>query len=301
MKRRRVTNIFKGSNVVLVKVCILALDGLSFELVHRWNLKHLKQKQCGRFLSIINRRHGEPLSPQVWGSFVTGIVQDIDNWKVYPRFAEWIRWNTPIKRVRGSDTVRKTFGKKIFIPALRLLRLRKKPAGKEMLKGTTIFDLGKKRVAVNVPMYNLNLEWLFNYTEKIFDGDLQAFEDHVLNSSELMIQETSRRLTEDWNLLMTWIPLADQMGHVFMTRTSKMKSLYRRLNMLAYNIRFKLPKDCLLIIVSDHGMEVSPDGVSGRHTPYSFYSLSEKTMWKPEKITDFFSFINDQMNSVILS
>jgi hypothetical protein len=251
------------------------------------------QKQYGRLRSIINRRHGEPLSPQVWGSFITGIVQKIDNWKVYPRVVEWIRWNTPIRRIRGSESVSKTLGKQIFIPALKLLRLRKKPAGKEMLKGQTLFELGEKRVALNVPMYNLKLDWLFNYTERIFDGDLRAFEDHVVNCSELMIQETTKQLSEDWNLLMTWIPLADQMGHVFITKPRKMRNLYRRLNMLAFNVRSRLPSNCLLMIVSDHGMEVSPDGVSGRHTPYAFYSFSEETAWKPEKITDFFGFIND--------
>jgi hypothetical protein len=279
-----------------MRVFILALDGLSFERVNRWNLKHLKQKQSGFLPSIVNGKHGEPLSPQVWGSFITGIVQDIDDWRVYARPIEWIRWNTPLRHIRGSESVTKTFGKKVLIPLLSFIRLQKKYVERRGLKGTTIFDLIPKSIAVNVPTYNLDLEWLFGYTQKILEGEMDAYEDHVKNNTKLMIQETIRRIPEDWDLFMTWIPIADQMGHVFIKRTKKMRDIYSRLNMLAFNISSRLPEDCIMVIISDHGMRVSSDDVSGCHSPFAFYSFSREVKLRPRRITDFYDLIGAWAN-----
>lgn len=274
-----------------MRVFVLALDGLSYELVHLWDLKHLKQKKYGKFPSIINRKHGEPLSPQVWGSFITGVIQNIDDWKIYSKPIEWIRWNTPLKLIRGSEAVSKTFGKKILIPILEVIKRQKKYAGPESLRGAAIFDLIPQSIAVNVPMYNLDSEWLFRYTRKILEGDIDAFEKHVLDDADLMIRETFGRMHDDWVLFMTWIPIADQMGHVFTSKPRKIRGIYERLNMLAHRVSSKLPKDCLLVIVSDHGMKVSPDGVSGCHTDSAFYSVNEELDWNPNEITDFYDFI----------
>jgi hypothetical protein len=95
---------------------------------------------------------------------------------------------------------------------------------------------------------------------------------------------------------MTWIPIADQMGHVFITRTKKMRDIYRRLNLLAFNIASRLPEDCIQVIVSDHGMRVSSDGVSGCHSPSAFYSFSREVEFEPRRITDFYDQIRVWMN-----
>ncbi len=231
------------------------------------------------------------MSPQVWGSFITGIVQDIDDWRVYARPIEWIRWNTPLKHIRGSESVARTFGKRVLMPMLSFIRLQKKYVKRRVLKGSTIFDLIPRSVAVNVPTYNLDLEWLFGYTEKILEGEIDAYEAHVRTNTEFMIQETLKRIHEDWTLFMTWIPIADQMGHVFINRTQKMRDTYNRLDMLAFNISSRLPEDCVLVIVSDHGMRASSDGVTGYHTPFAFYSFSREVDFIPRRITDFYGLI----------
>ncbi|MCW4051619.1 MAG: alkaline phosphatase family protein [Candidatus Bathyarchaeota archaeon] len=282
----------------MMRVFVLALDGLSHKSVSQWNLKYLKQAQHGYIPSIINRKHGEPLSPQVWGSFITGKIQDIDDWQVYTKPMNWIRWHTPIQRIRGSSwLINKTLGRKVLIPILNLIKLQRRFAGNGELRGVPIFDLVPDSIAVNVPLYNLDSEWLFGCTRKILEGDLHAFEGHVTNNAELMIQETYRRIPEKWDLFMTWIPIADQMGHVFVSRSRKMRDLYTSLNMLAYNISSRLPEDCLLVIVSDHGMKISSDGVSGCHSNHAFYSFNRKIDWKPQKITDFYNFIRSTVSS----
>lgn len=285
-----------------MKVFILALDGLSHESVNLWNLKYLKQEQYGRVPSIINRKHGEPLSPQVWGSFITGTVQDIDDWQVFTKPVKWIRWHTPLRRIRGSSwLINKTFGRRILIPILNLIEHQKKYAGNGRLSGVPIFDLVSNSIAVNVPVYNLDSEWLFGCTRKILEGDIDAFQRQVINNAELMIQETFRRMSENWDLFMTWIPIADQMGHVFISRPRKLRDVYNSLNMLAYNVSSRLPEDCLLVIVSDHGMKMSSDGVSGCHSDHAFYSFSTEVDWKPNKITDFYDFIMSMCRATISS
>jgi len=281
-----------------MKVFILALDGLSHELVNLWNLKYLKQEQHGFIPSIINRKHEEPLSPQVWGSFITGRVQDIDDWQVYTKPMSWIRWNTPIRRIRGSSwLIGKTFGRRILIPVLNLIKHQKKYVTNEILNGVPIFDIVSDSIAVNVPLYNLDSEWLFGCTRKILEGDTDAFQKHVTDNTGLMIQETFRRMPENWNLFMTWIPIADQMGHVFVSRKRKMREVYGNLNMLAYNISSKLEDDCLMVIISDHGIKISSDGISGCHSNNAFYSFNRKVDWKPKKITDFYDFIKSVVPS----
>jgi hypothetical protein len=281
-----------------MRVFILALDGLSYELVNQWNLKYLKQAQHGYIPSIINRKHGEPLSPQVWGSFITGKLQDIDDWQVYTKPMNWIRWHTPIQRIRGSSwLINKTLGRKVLIPILNLIKLQRKFAGNGELRGVPIFDLVPSSIAVNVPLYNLDSEWLFGCTRKILEGDLTAFERHVTTNAQLMIQETYRRIPENWDLFMTWIPIADQMGHVFVSRSRKMRALYAGLNMLAYNVSSRLPEDCLLMIVSDHGMKISSDGVSGCHSNHAFYSFNRSIDWQPQRITDFYNFVMSTVSS----
>ena len=70
--------------------------------------------------------------------------------------------------------------------------------------------------------------------------------------------------------------------------------IYRKLNLLAYNVNRNMPKDAWLLIVSDHGMQLMPDN-TGQHTDYGFYSLNHETVWTPTGITDFYRFIIDEI------
>ena len=63
---------------------------------------------------------------------------------------------------------------------------------------------------------------------------------------------------------------------------------YLELNQLARQIKDRLQKDTVMLIVSDHGMQASKDGITGTHSKYAFWSLNIKTDWKPKDITDFY-------------
>lgn len=102
-----------------------------------------------------------------------------------------------------------------------------------------------------------------------------------------------RRLLEElesntnWKLFMVWFDLADWMGHLHMGRSKlKVMKAYFELNRLTAKVKEMIPRNTLLIIVSDHGMEPG-----GRHSPRAFYSFNVDPRWRPRKITDYFNFV----------
>lgn len=56
------------------KVFVLGLDGLEYNFVDKWNLSNLLQEQNGKIEVPINKEVGQPLSPQVWGSFLLDML-----------------------------------------------------------------------------------------------------------------------------------------------------------------------------------------------------------------------------------
>lgn len=96
------------------------------------------------------------------------------------------------------------------------------------------------------------------------------------------------RESEEWKLFMAYFDLADLMGHVYIAkRPLRLMHAYLELDALARNLQAIVP-DSLFLIVSDHGMKVSEDGVSGTHTDYAFWSLNVETDWSPSDFTDFY-------------
>jgi len=265
----------------MLKVFVLALDGLDYDMVVDWRLKHLMQKQYGRIESIINKQLGVPTSPQVWGSFITGQVQQIDSWHIYNKTLEWIRRKSPLKWIKGK--------RKLSI------RLGMKPSiiGRKHIVGRTLFDVVPKSIAINVPTYNPKASEFIHLMETKLKVGVEAWEKECYELHHRTVEEIFKKIDGEWNLFMVWIPIADQLGHL--GRKAKMKTMYRKLNLLAYNISLACPENTLLIIVSDHGIEFLPDGTGG-HTNYAFYSFNMKLDWELTKITDFYQFIMENLN-----
>jgi len=57
---------------------------------------------------------------------------------------------------------------------------------------------------------------------------------------------------------------------------------------LVKKVKSKIKGKHIFLIVSDHGMRLSEDGVSGNHSFHFFWSLNIKMDWKPRYFTDFF-------------
>jgi len=264
------------------KVFVLALDGLDYDMVVDWRLKHLMQKHYGRIKSIINKQLGVPTSPQVWGSFITGQVQQIDSWHVYNRVLEWIRRESPLKWIKGKRKLSIRLGMKPDI------------VGRKHIVGKTLFDIFPKSIAIDVPTYNPRVTDFIHLMETKLKVGVEAWEEECYALHHRTVEEIFERLDEEWDLFMVWVPIADQLGHL--GRKAKIRAMYQKLNLLAYNIGCACPENTLLTIVSDHGIEFLPDRTGG-HTNYAFYSFNMQTDWKPERITDFYQFIIEKLNS----
>ena len=88
---------------------------------------------------------------------------------------------------------------------------------------------------------------------------------------------------------MTYFNIADTFGHMyFVKRPEILKEVYEELKKVTEDLKSQLSEEILLIIVSDHGMVDSGDGVTGRHSCTAFYSLSKNIGWVPKTIYDFY-------------
>lgn len=273
---------FHGEGLQLSRVFVLALDGLDHDLVVQWNLKHLLQKQYGKIETIINKQLGLPTSPQVWGSFITGRIQEIDSWHAYNRILEWVRKKSPLKLIKGKRKLSFRVG------------LRPDIVSRKHLSGKTIFDEIPKSIAINVPTYNPRASEFIDLLGTKLKAGLEAWEKECYLQYQETVDEIFRKIGDEWDIFMVWIPIADQLGHL--GRKVGMKAVYRKLNLLAYNVSTMCPRNTLLTIVSDHGIRFLPDG-TGTHTTSAFYSFSRKTGWAPREITDFYRFLTSYIKS----
>lgn len=272
----------RRSQTVLSKVFILALDALDYYLVEKWKLRHLMQKQYGKIRSIVNERLGVPVSPQVWGSFITGQKQQIDSWEVYNRFFEWLRRKTPFKWIKGKRQL------------IYRLGIRPDYVSRRNVSGTTLFDVIPKSIAINVPTYRIDPARRMRLLEAKLNTGLEEYEKESRSLFRETVDELFRKIDCEWDLFMVWIGIADRLGHAFIRSERKTRRLYAKLNLLAYNVNERIPENAFLLIASDHGMQLMPDG-TGQHSNYAFYSFNRKVDWKPEKITDFYYFIIDEV------
>ncbi|UCD96360.1 MAG: hypothetical protein JSV35_07715 [Candidatus Bathyarchaeota archaeon] len=270
----------------MTKVFILALDGLEYQSVKNWKLKHLMQRKFGTFPTLINKDMRVPLSPQVWGSFITGREQKIGSWLVYNRLLEFLSKQIPLRWIKGK---RKLASK---------LQISHSYVGRSNIEGMPLFDVIPKSIAVEVPTYNLNAPELLGLVKTKLDEGLNAFENACMNRFEKTVNRIFESIEDDWDIFMAWITIADTLAHSFIRIEAKMKAIYQKLNLLAYNISRKIPEEAWLLIVSDHGMQLMPDG-TGQHTNYGFYSLNHETAWNPTGITDFYKFIINEINTQI--
>jgi len=262
-----------------MKVFILALDALEYDFVEKWDLKYLKQKVYGRI--ELGERYNpswgdEPYTPIVFHSFISGLPPEkhkIESVATYGRTLDFLR-----KLMKFIPNKRKI---------ARILGITPKALTREHYEHKTIFDEVSPSLAIDVPTYNLEI--------KDWRMDWKAINKQTINTIWAAYQRRKRRILDalknkhKWKLCMAYIRIADLLGHIYITKkTLKLMNCYLELNSLAGNIQKLLPKNSILLIMSDHGMEPSADGVTGRHSKHAFWSLNIDTDWRPKDITDFY-------------
>ncbi len=264
-----------------MRVFILALDGLEYELVMGWKLHNLMQEHCGKYRAPISPRYGKPHTPSAWVSFITGLPPEehgIDDWWKWGRLLDWIRLHPPFRWIKNKRVIAAALG------------IKPKTYTREDLRVETIFDAVKPSIALFVPGYNEPPEPHYELNEALRRG-IREYERKIWEIHNWRVSKLTERLNDEWRLFMVWLDLADLLGHIYIVKNrARLLKAYWELDWLAGWLRAKLLSEdphTAFLIVSDHGMQVSDDGVTGDHSPHGFWSSNVPLPREPKEITDF--------------
>lgn len=265
----------------LGRVFVLAIDGLEYYLVKKWQLENLMQKTYGKFVLSHGYYHADehvPYTPIIWASFITGLPpeqHEVQSIFTYGQFLDFFR-NLPfVKLVKGKRKVLWKLGMK---PRL---------VDKRDLARETIFDVIKPSVAVDVPAYNEPTDVNLRLGEILMSRGVKEYVKEVWKVYEERKRRVFESMEKDWKLFMAYFKIADLLGHVYMAKNLKsLRKVYFVLDELAYELKRRSPENTVFLIVSDHGMEPQPDG-TGNHSSHGFYSMDFETDWQPRDIIDF--------------
>lgn len=272
-----------------MRVFILAIDGLDYNLVIRWSLKNLMQKKCG-IISLSPEYYLSsekiPYTPIIWGSFITGrrphehgakllLSTNINLLNIIRRFPV-------IKYIKGKRDLLEKIGISPWI----YMHI----ANKNDLGIRTMFDIIKNSVAIWVPAYNPRDDLYWSLREAIKKG-IKEYESTIWHVHKIRYLETIKQLknTSNWELFMTYFDLADLLGHLYISKKRyKLYIAYKKLDKLAGELKLITKNNTFFLIVSDHGMLPGKDGLFGVHSNYAFWSYNLDLEWIPKDITDFY-------------
>lgn len=278
-----------------MRVAILAFDGLEYNLVERFKLKNMTQKQYGK-LSIPRECYTEttdprgekvyePWTPYVWSSFLTGkLPTEIGLTK-----ETLAKWDTSILQLLRIFSMKVGLGKiknkrKLF----QKLGFTRRQFSLQDHKYPTIFSHAKKPCIINVP--TVSKEWGVQLEGKNFDEMLRASWHRFYK----VRSKTFKAIKEkNWDLLMAYTRLLDVVGELFYGNFKELFKAYVICNQFVGKVKKHLGNNIICLIISDHGIEKFGKTVFGKHSDYAFYSLNMRTAWTPTTILDFYKQIID--------
>ena len=286
-------------------ILILGVDGLEYDLVKKWNLKNLMQKTYGSIkigeeygvaTAPVWRREKPvkkiPYTPIVWTSFLTGRKPEehgVREMQAYNPILDRVRKLPVISWVKNK---RKLFWK---------IGVKPKIVSKEYYKYTTFFDECKSSKAIYFIMYN-QPTWIWRRmqeTAKYLGGKYTVDDlvDRIWEVYMLRREKLMSSLNQSWRLIGVYFETVDWLGHLwFVTNKLGLYKAYKKFDNLVKQLKTMVGEDTIILIVSDHGMQDSGDGVTGNHSDHNFWSLNIETSWRPNDITDFYPKILEWCN-----
>lgn len=258
----------------MVKVFILGLDGLEYNLVHKWNLSNLLQEQNGKTKVPINKKVGEPISPQVWGSFLTGHVVDKEFDKTgfrgpVAKILRFLRGYIPLSLGLGEKV-----GATTEFPEL---------------AETTFLDITDSK-EINVPYYSFNND-IFKLLAKgrrenmTLTQKIRILKELYVKNKNQIALAVSEGLPQC--LTFAFMSFPDAICHQAWLRPKFIRQFYHDLDYFVYKLKNELNEDVLFLIISDHGFNIK----KGSHSHHGFYSSNQPITPEPKRITDFFQLI----------
>ncbi len=280
-----------------MRVFIFGIDALDYNLVKKWNLKGFKQKE---YKKVVIPKEIELLStPALWATIITGQLPEKhgirSGWYVgkykHP-FISKIR--LLIKKMNMDKEVHKMLmSSKILNKVLTKVIQKRRIKQEFKLNCPTIFDFCKS-IHIGVPSYDELPELAYDIVKKqfeVFDGEMSklSWEKLVRLRFEKSKKAMFKRINENWDLFMVYFAVLDHIQHVYFNDLEYIKKYYKEVEELVKKVKKRLPKNTLVLILSDHGMK------RGIHARYAFYSSNVKLGLKRPKLTDFYKLIEDKV------
>jgi len=270
------------------RIFILGLDGLEYDLVERWNLVHLKQREYGKLEVPIDKERGHPFTPEVWSSFLLGKQLNVDLEKMRMKYPVVVVFQI-LKFLRKYINISLGLGLGDKVLSIIPVKRWKRTKYGISLDQKTFLDLTKSK-AINVPFYNNDaysfyIMSRFNLGELSLQQAISAYQKLYRKRKELILSEIEK--IQDENVIFAFMHFPDMMEHFAYKRPWIIKKHYLDLNDFVSFLKNKIGDSTLFLIVSDHGFNLE----KGVHSHYGFYSSSEPLSPKPTRITDFFHLI----------
>ncbi len=305
-----------------IKVCILALDALEYELVDRFYCENLKQEEYGRIDLTEFKQHsptGEPFTPVIWSSFITGKMPD--------------QTGITIERVDSNSIVdtakRLVFRFNLTDRIVDALSIRRWEIAKRMrrlthskfahargvkqawetdeeyyrkMKLKTIFDFSRKPAIVAMPAFKSSEHTAAKETHAAVKKTWERFTKGEITGAEFLQKETRLfekeidealvLLKKEWDLFVFYTKTLDYVGHFFAWNTKAMWLFYERADKFIEEIENRVRGDAFILVISDHGMQRN-----GVHSDHAFYSTNTSLGLKNPRINDFYGIIAEKLGS----
>lgn len=259
-----------------MKVVIIGFDGLDSEIVEKFKVPELVQKDHGSTLTP------SLYTPVVWASFITGKTPEEHGVKQKGR---WDR--LPVSMLR-SVLLKLGVRLRRIGDLVERLGLAKRVSSHPSVP--TIFDYAES-VAVSVPSYNEDpIVWRWwNKTQELARDPRHWAEIKDMWSREFAykMHYFKEEVTHPWSLAMIHFFASDALQHFFYWDEGFIERLYKKCGDIVRGIRSLVGDDVVVFVVSDHGHR------QGMHTNRAFWSSSHPLSIRPRHITNFFSIILD--------
>ena len=275
-----------------MRVTIIGIDGLDYDIVEAMELRNLQQETCGK-LSIprecyreIEKNVFSPWTPLCWMSIVTGQIPPEE----LRQEKKQVYTNTTL------DWIRRHFGKYLgFMKGKRKILMKH---GMELTKYkmvetpfirdmATIFDLVEKPIDFNIPSYSEG------YTLRPFGTEAEGLEHlELFDEEDKLVKKFIRTVLNGnptYDLFMAYMRAIDHYGHQKFG-TKDFFNRYKLMDLFIHEVKQKT--EGLLLICSDHGFQkLEGTRTGGRHSDYAFYSLNKKLDVEMNSILDIYPLV----------
>ena len=278
-----------------MKLLIVGLDGLDYDIVLRWGLKQYLQKYHGKhYVGFACKLY----TPILWSMFLTGINVEKHGYSL-----------EELKRKREQDIWKHNFLKKLYLLRKRvpikklgirylLIKLglvKPYPPSilpKHLLERTFIVELKRKGLkvsAIEIPGFNEERNEKYRTLhEKYVTKNLReklSFLNEIIDDCRERIQQALNFIVKGYDLVFVYLPLPDIAHHLLYRNLREIVELRKIYGSLWKMISplISHAENYAILLVSDHGFRIK----NQYHSKWGFWSLNIKPPFIPSKITDF--------------